>query len=155
MIKKIESFFPIFACLPTWLQIVVLIWISIGIIIFFSAMVFYYNQKKEIINIVPNSSYVIVPSLDDQKSTTIIIGLSIWTKKNYSFEICLITTEIFNEKEQKYVTYGSKITDKMNISLDMPLLLKDIKKEDILIHLPILNKDAFRLKQELISFPMI
>lgn len=151
--KKIENFIPIFASFPTWFQIIIVTWFIITVVVLLAGLVLYYNEKRYVIKIMPDTVNTIIPYLDDDKNKKMIIGLNIWPKGNLSFELCLINVDIFSEDEQKYLNYGIKITDNMNRNLNFPIILQGNQKENILFHLPIFNQSNSLIKAKINFVP--
>ena len=146
MIKKIESFFPIFSILPTIWQIIVLIWVGVGLIIFIVCFFYYYKDTKDVLNILPDTKQIVIPPLGTQNTQFITLGFSLWAKKGKVFEICLISAEEFDKNQNKYLIVANSATKATGEVFSLPILLNESKNENILISVPVLNKEEQLLK---------
>ena len=154
MKDKVESILYLFAFLPSWLQVVTLIWVFVGFVIVLVGVGFYYFERTEVLNIFPNREKTVVPSIDHKDAKEMIIGLSLWAKNNQSFEAASISVKIYRKKEQKFLNIAARVTDDKSEPLQMPLIFKGMKKEDILVHIPILDKDDPETKLRIHFIPL-
>jgi len=153
MLKKLAEIFPVYATWPVWMQIFSQVWLVItGLMIIF-AVYFYRIEAKQVLNIMPIQQKSLIPYFKDNTANQMILALNVWPKESKTFEICMINLEVFDIKMQKYLSYAIKVTDRFGKDIEFPVLLKDMKKEEFVFYIPILDKDNPKFKGKLNFIP--